>query len=274
MLVGWGVERSFLCHMHDDTNASATVNSVTGLFYCFSCHGSGKFDLSKVEVDPYTVRRTLQQMERKLAAEQVVYSESWLNTFDSLGPGDYWLGRYSPGACGYYRLGASPDGSYATIPVRDTVGRVFGIIRRDLTGADPAKYRYPSGVDMSRLGFGYHQLDGPYVMLVEGASDVVAIKEAGFNAGMASYGSGFSRTQGLLLRRYAPEKVFVAYDMDDAGEAGYGRVLANLTPDLKVERLWWDGYKDLSAIPLEDRREMLAKVLGKKFRIRGLANSA
>lgn len=269
MSVGWGIERSFLCHMHDDTTASASVNSITGWYYCYSCHGSGKFDLSRMEIDPYSVRRSLIQMERQLNAEPTVYSEAWLNTFDSLGPGDYWLSRYSEEACRFYRLGEAPDATYATIPVRDPSGKVMGIIRRDLTGNDRAKYRYPSGVDMSRYAFGYHQLDGPAVVLVEGASDVVAVKEAGFNAGLASYGSGFSNHQGLLLRRYAPEKVLVAYDMDQAGEDGYERVQRNLGTDLAVERLWWEDYKDLSAIPLDERREMLAEVLNpKKVKIR------
>ena len=39
--LGQGIERPFQCEVHDDTNASASVNVLKGVWYCHACGASG-----------------------------------------------------------------------------------------------------------------------------------------------------------------------------------------------------------------------------------------
>lgn len=268
MLNGWGIERAFICHVHDDHNASASVNSTTGLWFCYSCHASGRIDLDRMEIDPRSALRTIEKLAAKVEAEQKVYTESWLDQFDALGPGDYWLSRFSEATCREFRLGHAPDGSYATIPYRTPSGVLLGVIRRDLTGKDPAKYRYPSGVDMTEYLFNYWMSEGRTLILTEGATDTIAAWEAGRRSVMATYGSNISRAQIKQIHRYNPAKVVVAFDQDDAGQRGWEKIQMLLSPYYVLERLWWDEYKDLASIPLEDRVRMLQTVAPKKIVVR------
>lgn len=267
LTVGHGIEREFVCPEGHSTNAHASVNSLTGWWFCFSCHAKGHVDMSRVEMDPYALRRNAEIVQEKLASVTRVYSDSWLAQYDATGPGDYWLGRYSEPACRLHRLGHAPDGSYATIPVRTPQGALLGVIRRDLTGFDKAKYRYPGGLNMSELLYNYENCAGDTIMLVEGATDVVAATEVSYMNAMAVYGSRLSKAQQKLLHQYQPERILVAFDQDEAGEAGYRQIRDTMGYSYPVQRLWWEGYKDLSAIPAEERSEMLHSFRPKRLKI-------
>ena len=78
LIHGHGRERSFLCHVHGDSNPSASVNSLTGAWICYACHASGKVDLDGVDLDPYAVRRYISEVEQRVAASKVTYPENWL----------------------------------------------------------------------------------------------------------------------------------------------------------------------------------------------------
>jgi DNA primase len=263
MVYGYGVERSFQCHVHGDHNPSASVNSVTGLWFCYACGAKGKYNVADIPPDKAATQlvRYIDRMEQ----EKRYYSENWLDVYDSQGPGTYWLSRFSANTCADFRLGHDSAGRFATIPVRDLLGRVLGVVRRDLTGEDPAKYRYPPGVTMSELLFNYPDCTGDVLMLTEGATDAIAAVEAGWEDVVATYRNGISRAQTALIHEYQPKTVLVAYDQDKAGEAGYQAVRYHLGPRYKVDRLTWSDYKDLASIPVSDRRDMM-KQLADQYR--------
>ena len=268
MLNGWGIERSFVCHVHDDHNASASVNSVTGLWFCYTCHASGRVDMDRLDFDPKSVLRTVEHLAAKAQAAERIYSESWLDQYDVIGPGDYWLSRFSEQVCREFRLGQAADGSYATIPYRTPGGRILGVIRRDLTGKDPAKYRYPFGVDMTAFLFNYSMSSGRTLILTEGATDTIAAWETGCRCVMATYGSHISRDQIRQIHRYSPDRIVVAYDQDAAGQRGWEHMEMRLGSFYRLTRLWWDEYKDLASIPLPDRTQMLREVAPRSVTIR------
>lgn len=255
MINGYGTERSFVCHVHDDHTASASVNSVTGLWFCYACGAKGKYNVAEIPTEKFA-----QALRRRLAEvhEPRIYPESYLDLYDAMGPGDYWLSRFTEEACTLNRLGEDPGGKFATIPMRDEQGQLLGVIRRDLTGTDEAKYRYPSGVTMSHHLFNITSCTGDVLLLTEGATDAIAAEEAGFTDAVASYRNGLSRYQRHELIRYAPTVLLVAYDQDEAGERGYEQVKQEL--GVRVDRLTWEGYKDLASIPLSDRAAMLKSV--------------
>lgn len=259
LTIGWGIERAFVCPAHPSDNAHASVNAITGWWYCYSCHSSGRVDLDRIETDPHAVRRLVEQTLDTLDRPHPTYPETYLNLYDATGPGSYWLSRFGPEILAAHRFGQDPTGTFAVIPMRDNLGRVLGVIRRDLTGVDKVKYRYPSGLRISDYLYNYARCTQGTILLTEGATDAVAAEEAGFTA-MACYGSNLSRTQATLLCKYAPDRVLVAFDQDNAGHSGFERVLGRIGSDLRVERVWWDTYKDLASMPVELRAQMLDQV--------------
>jgi len=256
MTSGHGIERSFCCHVHQDNVASASVNSLTGLWFCYACGAKGKYNVT--DVTPAQFSAQLRAALERLDNPPRTYGESWLSLYDSMGPGQYWLDRFGEEICRLHRLGQDPAGRFATIPVRDEMGRILGVIRRDLTGEDRAKYRYPSGVDMSKHLYNHHRVTGDVLLLTEGATDAIAAEEAGFPTAVATYRNGVSRAQERLILQYAPRVVLVAYDQDDKGEMGATAVYDRLNRRVPVDRLTWDTYKDLAAIPLSDRTAMMS----------------
>jgi 5S rRNA maturation endonuclease (ribonuclease M5) len=255
MIYGHGIERQFRCHVHGDTNPSASVNSLTGLWFCYACGAKGKYNVS--QIPPDKAATALIRYVDTFLQEIKVYPESWLDVFDSMGPGEYWLSRFNPLTCRRYRLGVDPARKFATIPVRDVQGQVLGVTRRDLTGVDDAKYRYPSGVTMSKLLFNQHHCTGDTLMLTEGATDAIAAHEAGWGNVMATYRNGISLYQQMLIREYAPKQVLIAYDQDEAGERGARQITHVLRDRYKVDRLTWTEHKDLASIPLVERAKMM-----------------
>lgn len=253
---GTGRERQFLCHVHGDSNASASVNSLTGAWICYACGASGKVDLDGVELDPYALRRRISEIEERVAASQVRYPEGWLNYFDASGPGDYWLSRFSEETCRRHRLGQTPDGAWATIPLRTNSGEVSGVIMRTLTG-DARKYKYPFQARLSERMYNYHRGTSDVLFLVEGATDSIAVDEVVPGHAMSLYGDRVSRAQRQLIYRYSPRIVLVATDQDAGGEKAHASIQTALSGFCVVQRLVWDTYKDLASIPVEDRRELI-----------------
>ena len=256
---GWGAERPYLCQVHGDSNPSASVNSLTGAFICYTCGHRGKY--FQEETTELVIKQALYYLDKLEAREQYEENykpESWLSQFTVLGPGDYWLGRYTEGACQHFKLGQDGD-SYATIPLRTPTGELCGVIKRSLDPTQKRKYLYPKGFKMHDTLWNYHQCQGDILVLTEGATDVVAAWEAGHPDAMAIMGSDVSDTQARLLRRYNPAVIYAAFDQDAAGEQAYEALCRKLW-DLRVERLWWSDYKDLSEIPLSDRKRLMSSL--------------
>lgn len=256
---GFELERQYRCQAHDDHNASASVNSVTGWFFCYTCGHKGKVDPETIEITNEGLGRHMTKTLQALVSDHR-YSESWLNTFDASGPGQYWLGRFSIEICRYYRLGSAPGVS--TYPMRDNAGRVLGVVTRDTTGERQQKYKYPFGVSTSDYLIDYHRVCSPVVVLVEGMADVAAVHEAGYPVALGCYRAGLSKAQVRLLTKYEPRRILVAYDQDKAGDEGYTKVQAALGSEFPVERMWWDTYKDVAEMPVSVRRTMLDAVVG------------
>lgn len=255
LLNGSGRERQFLCHVHGESNPSASVNSVTGAWFCYACHAGGWVDLSDVDLDPYSVRRYVNQIMERVASAKTVYPEGWLNFFDASGPGRYWLSRFDESTCHEHRLGHTPDGSWATIPFRGYDGSVMGVIMRSLTGERP-KYKYPYDAKLSEQIYNYHRADKEMLVITEGATDAIAVDEVIPGHAMAIYGNRLSNTQAKLLHRYAPRVILVATDQDEGGELAFKTVRQKMA-GYPVIRAEWDTYKDLASIPVEDRSDLL-----------------
>ena len=254
MTLGTGIERPFKCHVHGDKVASASINSVTGLWVCYSCGARGKYDQNTLTDTEFSVQ--IRALLERLSYKPRPKPESLLDRYTATGPGKYWLTRFSEEICVKHRLGYDHQSGCAVIPMRDEDGELLGIISRPVWAKTPRKYSYPYQVKISEHMYNFNACTGDYLVITEGATDTIAADEVGWGDALATYRNGLSHTQAQKIIKYAPKGVFVAYDQDAGGERGFQEVVHRLGSRMPVYRLSWEGYKDLAEIPVETRREM------------------
>ena len=214
---GQGVERPFLCPSHDDTNASASVNVALGVWFCFVCQSHGTLNDHVPTID-----EALSVLSGK--AKPRVYAEAWLDIFDAYQPSPYWAKRYGADLAAYFRCGTHPVTGNPTYPLRGPDGLPRGVVQRqegDPTRSGYSKYLYPAGVRISDTFFGKAIKPKGVIVLVEGASDVMAVHYDGNVPRdwsiLGCYGSGVHVPQIDLLRDAAPRLIVAAFDADKAG---------------------------------------------------------
>lgn len=254
---GHGTWRSFTCTVHDDSSPSARVNVRTGYWVCMSCGAKGRVDGLVIEPDK-EMQSVLELLDRPALRH---YPESWLAMYKAT-VADYWLTRFSREACEACEFGWDPIKEKPCYPVRDTTGGVLGVVRRSMDGGP--KYRYPVGVETSRLLFGLHRAEPrDLLVIVEGAPNVAAAYDAGYTA-VGSYGSRLYPAQAELIAGLSPSRVVIAYDEDRAGRDG-GAAAQDLLCSYGVwtVRARWDGedYNDLADMPPVKRERILKKAL-------------
>lgn len=269
---GQGIERPFQCEVHDDHQASASVNVLLGVWYCFACQASGR-------IDPKSKRKAPSVAELQAMADPEVsarcYPEAYLELFDNdLGN---WAQRFPSWVRHAFRLGCDPLTGDATFPVRTPSGQLAGVGRRREQPAEgEPRFRYPPRWSASRSLFVAGR-PAEVLSLVEGASDAVAIAEAGGYAA-AAYGSGLHYPQLELIARIAPKLVVLAFDDDDAGrravygwDTDKGRHVPGarelLSGSYEVATLDWGelGVKDAAAATVSARRDLLAKIVSGSY---------
>jgi hypothetical protein len=242
-------ERPFICPVHNDHKASASVNVQKGVWTCYTCHAKGT-----TEGVEYDETLDLAYIDALLAEPQVL-SERYLDMYREIHP--YWLSRFSREACEHFQLGFDPVSGKPCYPIRDPNGLLLGVVTRNLDGDGP-KYKYPRGIKVHNLLYNYTPQDRETVVLVEGAMDVVACWEAGHEA-FGIYGSALSRSQVRLLQVLAPELVVLAFDNDRAGRAAADQAREVL--DLDVVTVPWQHYShlgdDLAELPTGTRKTLL-----------------
>lgn len=257
MAMGSGLERSFLCPDHPDTRPSASLNVVKNVWYCYTCGSKGHADEN--------AEASLDALQKYLWTQSHtpdIYPEQWLNLFDAGHAHPYWLGRFGEDAVRHFRLGYDNEADAVTYPLRDSGGRVLGVVRRRLgDDSDGPKYKYPYNVDISDYLFNYTPDARSVVVLVEGATDAVALWEAGVDA-FAVYGSRMSLRQVRLIDRIDPQIVLWAGDMDEAGANAYTHVYEMLQHRV-VGRVRWDYKlgKDMAELDPKIRGRVVQQTL-------------
>lgn len=109
-----------------------------------------------------------------------------------------------------------------------------------------AKYRNSSQTiifDKSKTIYGINLLKKkkqkehiPYIIMVEGYMDVIALHTAGFDTAVASMGTALTKDQAKMLSNYCPN-VYISYDGDTAGQKATMRgldILAEAGLNIKV----------------------------------------
>jgi hypothetical protein len=188
---------------------------------CYSCGAHGTID-GHVP----TVAEALAVLSGKVTPR--AYAESWLDVFDAGGPSPYWTTRYGKEVATRFRCGTHPLTGNPTYPIRAANGTVLGVVQRQET-KDP-KYLYPKSVPTSSTLFGMRPGGVRVAVLVEGASDAMAIHTGPVPEAwriLGCYGSGVHAPQRELLADMAPKAIIAAFDHDKAGIAAAERAVTD-----------------------------------------------
>lgn len=237
---GTGVERPFRCHMHDDANASASVNVEKGLWVCYACGAAGRVDRKGATLTS-EMKSVLQCMRGEEAPQPK--DERWLVWTDGFAPHPYWTARFGEQVAKMHRLGTDPVTGMPCYPFRDDRGRLLGLVVR--TGSDGMKYRYPKGVSTARTMYNIAAarskgIKRSLLVVCEGAADAIAVETATRDrddvVAVASYGAGLHRPQVDLVNALGPAAVLLGFDNDPAGDRAGGR---DYGLDMPTERVRW-----------------------------------
>lgn len=121
-------------------------------------------------------------------------------------------------------------GERLIIPIINSFGEVIAFGGRSMKKQiNFAKYKNTKQTDLfdkSKNLFGINLISKkkkqgplPYVIVVEGYMDAIALHQAGFDCAVASMGTSLTKEQARLMKRYV-DKVYICYDGDAAGAKG------------------------------------------------------
>lgn len=221
LLEGRGTERPFCCPVHDDANASASVNVDKGVWFCYACGASGKTLDGRHDLKYVSLLKDspVPAMPTELIRFHRGYRVS-----------PYWESRYGFTVADRFDTGTDPVTGFPSVPIYNHSGTVLhGFVLRDGNTQKPEpKYKYPYGVPISRLLLGHHLVKGTpnLLVMVEGFSDVMALHQWSlpdrtYVVGVG--GAGVHAAQAELVKQMNPLAVLVAMDGDDAGQKGNTR---------------------------------------------------
>lgn len=224
----FGAEALCLCPFHDNkTSPALCINMNSGLFVCYSCGEKGHINrISEVVGSPVTKFFTAGAVRDRLdrvggsqgnVAPLKVLSEGTLRRFHPERPHKYWTQErgLSEKTCLKWQLGYDPNGRrkgtdgefvterHAIIPIRDSRGRLLGVIRRRLGTIQKGqpRYLYPWGFKISHHLYGVHHLRGKRIenlVITEGSIDAMLFDQEGF-ASVALLGSQLHPQQMHLI---------------------------------------------------------------------------
>lgn len=245
---------------HPDENPSARANPAKNAWYCHVCCYGGSLSrlLNRGDLGIPTKIHHERAMNliKEIETPTRWYPESWLDQFDHPEAKVFWRSRgLSDEIIERFRLGW--DGNAATYPLRDPRGRILGVVRRRVDGGHP-KYKYPKGVKVSRLLFGYAFLSGNEreIAITEGAVDALSLWQIDIPA-VAQLGSSLSHEQAVWLDKRKLVSLVAAFDMDDAGHRATDVVRERVS--CVVRRALWDPSegKDPPELSESRRREVI-----------------
>lgn len=250
---GQGIERPFRCEMHDDRQASASVNVLKQVWFCHACHARGSVDGKSAPKESDLL--AMMQPERTPR----IYPAAFLELYTEP---TYWLTRFPAWLCHAMGLGEDPFTGDATFPVHTPGGRLAGVGRRNVYeqgGAMGSRYLYPKRWSASSTLFGTsgHWRQYDVIALVEGAADATAVWGVGCPA-FAVYGAGVHLPQIELIARMQPKLILLGFDMDSAGEQAVTRAFRDLPAIAPMVRVKWPRVtKDPAATNTERRLDVL-----------------
>jgi len=109
-----------------------------------------------------------------------------------------------------WEIGFDPQEKRMTFPIRDHIGKLFGVSGRDLTNLVKNKYKHYYGLKKEKLFYGERHVDRSHktVHIVEGFFDVFGLERHGFKNVFASMGTSLSMIQMKKIKDWFDEVIF------------------------------------------------------------------
>src|SRR5215203_3832057 len=239
-----------LCPFHDERTPSFGIDPVEKLYHCFGCGAGGDVFSFAMETEGLDFGAALEWLAERAGVELERESEDPRDAAKRVRR-DRLLALLERTA-GYSEeellaaglASRSRDGSgrlfdrfrgRIMFPLADERGRVLGFGARALGEGQQPKYlntsdgevfhkgRIVYGADLARAA----AAKAGRVVLVEGYTDVIALRQAGVPEAVCSMGTALTPQQVDALARLAP-KVLFCQDPDAAGQKAVGRGLEGL----------------------------------------------
>ena len=288
-----GNEWACLCPFHDEKGASFSINIEKGLFICYACDERGNFAklAAHLGVDGYsgigpgrddpglaaaTARKRIgdvqELLEAEAASDQKLFPIDWIEWWQQ-DAARYWAERdiSDPKVLADFQLGYAVEDDALVIPLHDHHGRPIGVVRRFRNPPpDVAKYKYPKGVKISHVLYGFAQAASlerlDRLVVVEGSIDALKAWSFGTPA-VAILGARASRRQVELIESLAPTSLLLMLDADRAGRAAEKHLVEDLRDSgivLRRPSQWPAGCKDVG----EMSSQQFANTLQSSSRVR------
>lgn len=245
-------EHIAMCPMHFkntgkvDNNPSWSINADTGVHHCFSCSYRGtllgliadvldiSFEEAKSWLRQYTsidvelINKRLEELKNSYVGptKPVPMSEARLAVFDAPPAWALEARELTERACADYSIKWDSNNNFWVIPVRNPADNAL-LGWQEKGQKDRYFKNRPAGIPKSQSLFGYENLSGDSIVVVESPLDVVKMASWGYYIGVAIYGAVISSTQ-LSLISSAKNLVF-AFDNPSIDKAGYAAA-KNLIP--------------------------------------------
>ena len=266
-----GEELTALCHVHNDTNPSLSINAASGLWLCRSCGAHGNISHLVAYFGGQPVEATLATLDaalERLTPQEPTRRRSvgWLAQWPMAPVAVDWLARrgLGPSDISRWHLGYDTADHSVTIPLWTLDGcGVLGVIRRRLPRQGEQrkpKYLYPAGFAIGRQLYGQASARmqlGEILVVCEGSLDCIALRRAGF-AAVALLGSQMTHDQARLIRSLSAEVVVLALDNDKAGQKGVDRSRDLLRGEILFCPKQWSGHKDPGEMTDDELKKMVA----------------
>lgn len=241
---------------HTDNNPSFSVNSETGMYFCFSCHYAGGWltlaadmlNVGRGEAETWTraqgtIGASRRRLERAKAGPQAIttiVSRAALALFEP--PPEHMLAerRLTAAACADYGILWDPKSRAWIMPIRDAAGRLLGW--QSKTRAMVRNYPADS-VRKAESIFGLHLPSVADAVLVENPLKAARLHGSGLAPGcLALYGSKASEKQIELLAARG-RRLILFLDHDPAGWSGAKLLYAALRGRVVVLTVTYDGLE-------------------------------
>lgn len=252
-----GAEVLCWCPWHQGNTPKLYINSNTGLYYCQRCNAKGSLTVLLEDLPPVDLR----DMRNRLHASTVVmeplkvYPEAWLAQFDF--PHGYWSERaITHNTIKRFQLGYDPVTDCVTIPLRDSHGRLLGVVRRRLDGTKP-KYLFPKGFMSGKDLFASYMVRQKHhrLALVEGPLDAIACWDARIPA-VALHGARITSDQAKLLKVLGVHTVVCMTDNDYAGREAILSIKSGLDGMAVLIGIYQPTWSNGSGRPAKDPGEL------------------
>lgn len=248
------------CPYHEDRHASFAISARKGVFVCYAakCGASGPTWTLLRDFLGYSRARAEEEigfvvevfnLEAMEAEKPKPFHPAIMGVYKSRCP-EYLLQRgFKKSVLREWEIGYDRLTQTAVIPVRDHLGELVGLAKRDTTGESASKYvhlYYQKG----DLLFGEHrvQKNADHLYVTEGTLSPIKAFQAGLLNVTATSGARITMKQLKRMTEYP--SVTLIFDNDQDGRIATEKAVLHLLPRLGSRNVWvcdrfTEGLKDL-----------------------------